>query len=215
VPVTSDDVLIDRPALRSVVEDTTAKLRGNPKGGVIRPAIESRLVHDVSAEASWEQSGRVHTIRSDEAPGRGGLGEHPTAIRYFLSGIAFCLQVWYAKASALADVPISDVRLRVEAALDMRIEYGLDPAPGPQFVLVTARVVSPASSDAVRAVALEAHRRCPLSNLVERAVPIYLRVHHAGSVIHETVPAELRDLLGTGDRATDPDGPLHPRVSVG
>jgi len=145
----------------------------------------------VSAEASWEQSGRTFTVRSDEAPGRGGGGEHPTAIRYFLSGIAFCLQVWYAKAAALADVPLDDVRLRVEAALDMRIEYGLDPAPSPQFLLVTARVESPAGADDVPAIAEQAHARCPLSNLVGRAVPTYLRLFHGSSLILDTLPPEL------------------------
>jgi hypothetical protein len=189
--VTSDDGLIDRSLLREVVETTADKLRRNPAGGIIRPSIESRLVSNVSAEASWEQSGRTYTIRSDEAPGRGGRGEHPTAIRYFLSGVAFCLQVWYAKSAALADVALEDVQLRVEAALDMRVEYGLDPAPGPQLVLVTARVKSPAAADAVRAVALEAHRRCPLAGLVAAVIPIYLRLYHGGTLIWDTLPTEL------------------------
>ena len=83
--------LIDRSMLRDIVIRTTDKLRNNPAGGVIRPSVDSRLLHDVSAEASWEQSGAIFSVRSDEAPGRGGRGEHPTAIRYFLSGISFCL----------------------------------------------------------------------------------------------------------------------------
>src|SRR5688500_10716397 len=121
--------------LRATVVATTDKLRGNPQGGVIRPYVETRLIRNVSAEAAWEQSGRAFSVRSDEAPGRGGQGEHPTAIRYFLSGISFCLAVWYAKAAALADVELHSLEIRLEGAIDMRVEYGLPPAPGPEYLL--------------------------------------------------------------------------------
>ena len=184
--------LIDREMLRETVLVTTEKLRANPSGGIIRPYVETKLLRNVSAEASWEQSGQVFSVRSDEAPGRGGAGEHPTAIRYFLSGISFCLAVWYAKSAALADVQLDSFELRLEAGFDMRVEYGLSPAPGPEFVVSTARISSRASADAVREIAEEAHRRCPLANLVARAVPIYFRVVHDGEGVLDTVPAELR-----------------------
>ena len=177
--------------LRETVLVTTEKLRANPSGGIIRPYVETRLVRNVSAEASWEQSGRVFRVRSDEAPGRGGNGEHPTAIRYFLSGISFCLAVWYAKAAALADVLLDAFEMRLEAAFDMRVEYGLPPAPGPEFLIATARISSPAPASQVRAIAEEAHRRCPLSNLVERAVPIYVLVLHGDETVLDTIPPDM------------------------
>jgi hypothetical protein len=183
--------LIDREMLREMVLVTTEKLRGNPAGGIIRPYVETRLVRNVSAEANWEQSGRAFSVRSDEAPGRGGEGEHPTAIRYFLSGISFCLAVWYAKAAALADVELDSFGLRLEAALDMRVEYGLEKAPGPEFLLATARISSSASASEVRSVAEEAHRRCPLGVLVSRALPVYIRVFHDDAVVLDTVPPGL------------------------
>ena len=178
--------------LRETVLDTTEKLRANPRGGIIRPYVETRLVRNVSAEARWEQSGREFSVRSDEAPGRGGAGEHPTAIRYFLSGISFCLAVWYAKSAALADVPIDEFQLRLEGALDMRVEYGLPAAPGPEFLIATARISSTASAEQVRSVAEDAHRRCPLSNIVGRALPIYVRVLHDSELILDTLPPGLR-----------------------
>lgn len=177
--------------LRKTVLVTTEKLRANPSGGIIRPYVETRLVRNVSAAATWEQSGRAFSVRSDEAPGRGGDGEHPTAIRYFLSGISFCLAVWYAKAAALADVQLDSFELRLEAAFDMRVEYGLPPAPGPEYVIASAQIASSASADAIRGIAEEAHRRCPLANLVARAVPVYVRVIHGGGVVLDTVPANL------------------------
>jgi organic hydroperoxide reductase OsmC/OhrA len=185
------DPLIDQPMLRDVVLRTTEKLRNNPTGGVIRPSVDSRLIRNVSAEAWWEQSGTVFRVQSDEAPGRGGRGEHPTAIRYFLAGISFCLQVWYAKAAALAGVVLDDVQLNLEMAIDMRVEYGLPPAPGPEHLIATTRIRSSASTDEVRGVAEEAHARCPLAQLVGRSVPIYVRVVHNGDVLLDQVPQEL------------------------
>ena len=178
--------------LRDSVLVTTEKLRANPSGGIIRPYVDTRLIRNVSAEARWEQSGREFSVRSDEAPGRGGNGEHPTAIRYFLSGISFCLAVWYAKAAALAGVELKSFEMRLEAAFDMRVEYGLPPAGGREFLVATTRISSPVSGDAVRGIAEEAHRRCPLSNLVERAVPIYVRVFHGDAVVLDTAPSDLR-----------------------
>jgi hypothetical protein len=178
--------------LRETVLVTTEKLRANPTGGIIRPYVDTRLLRNVSAEASWEQSGHEFSVRSDEAPGRGGGGEHPTAIRYFLSGVSFCLAVWYAKAAALADVQLDSFEMRLEAALDMRVEYGLSPAPGPEFLIATARISSPASAAAVRGIAEEAHRRCPLTNLVARSVPVYVRVLRGGELVLDTSPPDLR-----------------------
>ena len=183
--------LIDVPMLRDVVLRTAEKLRKNPTGGVIRPSVDSRLLHNVSAEASWEQSGSTFRVRSDEAPGRGGRGEHPTAIRYFLSGISFCLQVWYAKAAALADIALDEVELRVEIAIDMRVEYDLPPSPAPEYLLVTARMRSSASAGEVRSVAEDAQARCPLVQLVGRAMPVFVRVFLNGESILDTLPPNL------------------------
>ncbi len=180
------DALIDTERLRANVEQITAQLRANPAGGLIKPRVSTRLIRDVSAEATWTQFGREFSLRNDEASGRAGGGDAPTAIRYFLSGIAFCLQVWYAKGAALVGCEVEDIRLDLEATFDMRVEYRLsrDEAVH-ERLLVEAWVISPSPRRTVIALAEEAHARCPLSTLVGRAIPIHRRLHHNGELVFE------------------------------
>jgi hypothetical protein len=183
--------IIDADRLRAGVLQTTARLEANPAGGRIRPSVESRLVQDVSVELHWEQFGHAFSIRSDEPSGRGGGGSAPTAIRYFLSGIASCLQVWYAKSAALVGCELRGCELRVEAVLDMRVEYGLAAGDQPEFLLVRASVDSPSPEPIVLAMAEEAHHRCPLWNLVLRGTPGYRQVELGGRLIFDSLPPEL------------------------
>ena len=188
--------LVDVERLRAGVLQTTGRLEANPDGGLIRPFVEARLIRDVSVELRWEQFGKDFTLRSDEPTGRGGQGTGPTAIRYFLSGIASCLQVWFAKSAALTGCELTRSTLRLEAALDMRVEYGLAPGGGPEYLLSRAVIESSSSDDLVLAMADEAHRRCPLWNLVTRGMPGYRQVEHDGRLILDTLP-------GGGDAAED------------
>jgi hypothetical protein len=182
--------LIDGPRLKAGVLQTTERLRDHPEKGLIRPYVETRLIRDVSVEASWQQFGREFTLRSDEPSGRGGQGSGPTAIRYFLSGIAFCLQVWYAKGAALNGCELERVDVRVEAFLDMRGEYGLPPSGVQQYLVARANVGSPSSTAVVMAVADEAHRRCPLWQLLLGSIPGYRQLTHNGILVVDTVPSD-------------------------
>ena len=181
------DALIDAQRLKAGVLQTTARLETNPDGGVIRPAVETRLIRDVSVEARFEQHGREFVFRSDEPTGRGGHAAGPTAIRYFLSGIAFCLQVWYAKGAALVGCDLNGLTLDLEAVLDMRREYALPPTGVAEHLVALISVDSPSPTSLVLAMVDEAHRRCPLSNLVAPSLPLEARVRHNGELIRDTL----------------------------
>jgi hypothetical protein len=182
----TDEPLIDAPKLRDSVEHTAARLAELPSRGVIRPRVTTRLLRDVTAEARFEQYGRKFSFRNDEPPGRGGAGVEPTSIRYFLSGLAFCLQVWLAKGAALVGCEIDSVELDVEAQLDMRREYLLPTTGTAEFLVADLRVTSGSSSDLVLAMADEADRRCPLVHAV--ALPLHWRVTHNGAVVRDDRP---------------------------
>jgi hypothetical protein len=180
--------IIDADRLRAGVLQTTASLEANPTGGRIRPYVDARLVKDVSVALRWEQFGRTFELHSDEPGGRGGQGTAPTAIRYFLSGIASCLQVWFAKGAALTGCEVHGLTLRLEASLDMRVEYGLEPSGSAEYLLSHAVVESPSPDELVLAMAHEAHGRCPLWNLVIRGVPGYRRLERDGRLLLDTMP---------------------------
>lgn len=170
---------IDRPKLAGNVRSVAERLARQPDGGIVRPSVSTQLVQDVAASSRFEQYDRQFEFRCDESVDRGGAGEQPSPLRYLLSGLAFCLQVWCAKAAALRDVRIDDLRVDVTTLMDMRGEHLVDDhPPHPQRFDVTIDIVTPAGvpDDVLLAITSDAMRRCPVSSLLSRAVPVRLAV---------------------------------------
>lgn len=183
---------VDRELLRRNVEDTTETLRADPAAGHVRPRVVTRLIENVNARSDFVQYDKSFTFECDESTGRAGSGEHPSPLRYFLSGLAFCQQVWYAKGAALAGCDIEDLELDVSTYMDMRGEHLIDGIPPhPQWVVIEARVSSPGTTEQVVQMVDEANARCPVYSLVARAVPIYERIFLNGELLRDTVPAGL------------------------
>ena len=183
---------IDIDKLKANVEDTTELLRRDSRAGHVRPNVQTRLLADVQAQSDFVQYGREFSFRCDEADDRAGKGEAPSPLRYFLSGLAFCQQVWYAKGAALSDLQVDDLEIDVRTYMDMRGEHLIDGVPpNPQWIAIEARVISAGSDDQVLSMVREANSRCPVYNLVAKAVPIYETIVHNGDVIRNTLPEEL------------------------
>jgi uncharacterized OsmC-like protein len=183
-------VRIDQDLLRGNVEEHAARLGREPGEGFVRPVVTTRLVENVQAVSDFVQYGKEFSFRCDESEGRGGRGEHPSPLRYLLSGIAFCLQVWYAKGAALVGAELDELEIDVATFLDMRGEHKVDDVPPhPQWITIEARVASRSGTDRVLAMVDEANDRCPVSTLVAKAVPVYERILHNGAVVRDTMPA--------------------------
>lgn len=185
---------VDLPKLRDNVESTADLLKGDPTAGHVRPRVITRLINDVNARSDFVQYDKEFSFECDESAGRAGTGEAPSPLRYFLSGLAFCQQVWYAKGAALAGCELSDLTIEVRTYMDMRGEHLIDDiAPNPQWIAIEAHVYSPGTSEQVLAMVDEANARCPVYNLVVKAVPIYERIHHGDVVIRDTIPTGLEE----------------------
>jgi uncharacterized OsmC-like protein len=184
----------DPDLLRANVEDTADRLRADPEAGHVRPSVVTSLVENVHATSDFVQYGKHFSFACDESDGRAGRGSAPSPLRYFLSGIAFCLQVWYAKGAALVGCPLEDLRIEVRTYMDMRGEHRLgDVPPHPQWIVVEADVTTPAPDETVLAMVDEADARCPVSTLVGMAVPIYERIRVDGRVLRDTIPDGLEE----------------------
>lgn len=185
-------MLVDAERLSANVHETAELLRADPEAGHVRPDVRTRLVSDVHAVSRFTQYGKEFTFACDESEGRAGRGSAPSPLRYFLSGIAFCLQVWYAKGAALVGCRLDDLEIGVRTYMDMRGEHLIDGiAPHPQWIVVEATVASPDPAATVLAMVDEANARCPVSTLVGKAVPIYQRIVHGGVLLRDTIPADL------------------------
>lgn len=183
--------LVDRAALRDNYDRVVARLAAEPGFGLMRPSVSARLVEGVSVESTFVQYGRPFTLLGDEAADRGGRETGPSPMRYFLTGIAFCLLGWWAKGSAVLGVELDSLAVRLETFLDMRGEHGLEGVPPhPQWLLVEVQVAGPAGADDVLRVVDWGIARCPLSVLVARAVPLHQRVLLNGEPIRDAVPPQ-------------------------
>jgi len=184
--------LIDRPVLRESYEELADRLRGDASGSIVRPYVRTRLVRDVTVESTFEQYDRPFTFVADEAQHRGGHEEGPSPMRYFLSGIAFCQQGWYAKGAALVGVELESLELDIRTYMDMRGEHGFEGVPpNPQWLLFDVRATTDGAPDQVLEMLDWGDTRCPLGVLVRKAVPVYERVTHNGTIIRDTRPPDL------------------------
>lgn len=181
--------IIDRAGLRRGYEELADRLRREPANTIVRPYVQTKVVRDVTVESSFVQYDRPFTFLSDEARHRGGHEEGPSPMRFFLSGIAFCQQGWYAKGAAIGDCEIESLELDVRAFMDLRGEHGFEGVPpNPQWLMFEIRVSSPAAPEAIMEMVDWGDARCPLGVLVRRAVPVYERITLNGVVIRDTSP---------------------------
>lgn len=186
--------LVDNAHLRANLASLSEHLSRAPGDGLVRPWVSARLDHDVRSTSEFEQYGRPFVFRSDESSGRGGGDQAPSPMRYLLSGVAFCMLGWSAKASAARDVTLERLQVDVRTLLDMRGEHLVDDVPAhPQWMVVDVDVDSPNDVGLVVEVLVDALRRCPVTSLMSRAVPLYLMVRHNGDVTRDDRPDELRD----------------------
>lgn len=183
---------VDIEKLAANVADTTELLRRDPDAGHVRPNVRTRLIADVQAQSDFVQYGKEFSFRCDESDDRAGKGEAPSPLRYFLSGLAFCQQVWYAKGAALVGIEIEELEIDVRTYMDMRGEHLIDGIPpNPQWIVIEARVTSSGTGAQVLRMVDEANARCPVYNLVVKAVPVYERIIHNGDVVRDTIPEGL------------------------
>lgn len=185
-------MLVDSPKMLTNLEDTEARLRDDPDAGLVRPSVTTHLVSNVAAEARFVQYDREFRFHCDEAEARAGAGAAPSPLRYFLSGLGFSQQVWYAKASAVVGVELKSLRIDVSTFMDMRGEHRVESvSSSPQYVVLNVELDTDAAPQKVLTLVDEANARSPLYTLVARAIPVYERISASGVVVRDTVPVEV------------------------
>jgi uncharacterized OsmC-like protein len=184
--------IVDHSKLRDNYLGVVRRLEEDSGAGLMSPYVSAELIEDVSVKAVFEQYDTEYIFYGDEAANRGGHERGPSPMRYFLSGIAFCMLGWYAKGSAFAGCEVDSLTMDVRTFLDMRGEHGFEDRPvHPQRLVFAIDVTSPSASGKVLDMIDWGDARCPLGVLVRRAVPVYESVTHNGTVIRNEVPAEL------------------------
>lgn len=185
--------LIDRPRLRRSLEAISHRAEVDEASAAMRPWVEASLVRDVEGVSTFVQYGRQFEFRSDEAQERGGHDAAPSPMRYLLSAIAFCLIGWCAKTWAAQDVAVTSLDVHVRTLLDMRGEHRVsDVPPHPQWFVLEVRIDDDTTPERSVALLREAVARCPITALIDRAVPVHLMLVQRGWTVLDTRPDPLR-----------------------
>jgi uncharacterized OsmC-like protein len=116
---------------------------------------------------------------SDEPKDRGGTGKGPSPLSYFLSSLGFCQMVHYVEHSAVED-------LRLDS-LDIRVEGKVSAQKPVRFTDVTyeAQIRSGESDVRIKALARMAAEDCYVTNTLRRSCNVNGVIFHNGKRIDE------------------------------
>jgi uncharacterized OsmC-like protein len=103
---------------------------------------------------------------TDSAPGLAGHALGPTAPELLLGALASCLVHTYLIQAVLLDLPLDQVEVEVQGALDMSGVVGLPYTALPQLegLTYTARVTSSAAPEAIEQMHAAVDATCPVLN---------------------------------------------------
>lgn len=183
--------LVDHQKLRDNVEQLTSRLENDDVFGHVWPRVHTTLSSDVLSTSKFVQYGNDYEFRSDEAEERGGSGAAPSPLRYLLSSLAFCMQGFYAKGASVVGVELDASEVGVLTYMDMRGEHLIgEVPPNPQWFVVEAKFTTDSEVAAVLAMVDDANSRCPVRNLLDKAVPIYEQIYRNDEPVRDTFPTD-------------------------
>jgi putative redox protein len=127
---------------------------------------------------------RNFKLIQDEPAGVLGTGTGPTPTDYFISSVALCENVIFARNAALKGVAVDSLETTATGSWDMRGLYeigGVDPAFKTILVETSVRSTSPLA--VVVEVARQTHRRCPIYATLRKSVDLKFKLRVNGAEV--------------------------------
>lgn len=155
----------------AVLAQRRADFAAAPARAVVRIAASSSVAGSTGARPV--RMGETRFI-TDSAPALAGNGLGPTAPEMLLGALASCLVHTYLIQAALLDLPLDDVEVEVQGALDMSGVVGLPYTALPQLQEITysARVTSDAAPEAIAQMHAAVEETCPVLNTLRLPTPV-------------------------------------------
>lgn len=120
---------------------------------------------------------RGHTLVQDEPASVGGTALGPTPTDYFVTSVAMCENVIFARTAAMQDVDVETLETTVTGKWDLKGLFEIGGADSRfQSVEVETRVRSASPLARVVEVAQLTHRRCPVHQTLKRATRLTFRL---------------------------------------
>lgn len=148
-----------------------ADYQADPTSAVITVSARSVLSHETFARPTTMGD---TTLISDSKPALGGAGLGPSAPEMLLGALASCLLHTYLLQAVLLNIPLTDASVEVHGELDMSGVVGLpyDQPPQMNNIRYSARVASPAGTEAIARLHAAVEETCPVLNTLTRPTTV-------------------------------------------
>jgi uncharacterized OsmC-like protein len=155
----------------AVLAQRQADFQATPDKAVVRLKVSSWVAGNTGARPV--QMGETRFL-TDSAPALAGHGLGPTAPEMLLGALASCLVHTYLIQATLLQLPLDNVEVEVQGALNMGGVVGLPYTALPQLesVTYTARVTSSATSADIERMHAAVDATCPVLNTLRLPTPV-------------------------------------------
>jgi putative redox protein len=120
---------------------------------------------------------RGFTLVQDEPPSVMGSGKGPTPTDFFISSVALCENVVFARNAALEGVPLDSLETVATGTWNMKGLFGIDGADSSfKSILVETSVRSSSRSGDVAKVARLTHQRCPIYATLRKSLDLAFKL---------------------------------------
>jgi uncharacterized OsmC-like protein len=155
----------------AVLEQRQADFLAAPEKAIVRIKASSWVAGNTGARPV--QMGETRFL-TDSAPALAGHALGPTAPEMLLGALASCLVHTYLIQATLMGLPLDNVEVEVQGALDMGGVVGLPYTTLPQLesVTYTARISSSAPTADIERMHAAVDETCPVLNTIRRPTPV-------------------------------------------
>jgi uncharacterized OsmC-like protein len=156
---------------QAVLAQRQADFQAAPEKAIVRIKASSFVAGNTGARPVQMGDTRFLT---DSAPALAGHGLGPTAPEMLLGALASCLVHTYLIQATLMGLPLDNVQVEVQGALDMSGVVGLPYTALPQLASVTytAHVTSAAAPADIERMHAAVEETCPVLNTLRLPTPV-------------------------------------------
>ena len=160
--------------LNELFVNSQSALAANPEQAIATFSVESRGHGGLYRKVKI----RDFTVEVDEPPALGGSDRAPNPVEYALAALATCQEITYWLHAAALAIPLNDVSVKLEGAIDLRgfFATAVGVRPGFKEVRGTVQFDSPANAKDLLRLKQVVDAHCPVLDLFRNPTPITLEL---------------------------------------
>jgi putative redox protein len=161
-------------ALKEIIVATQADLRDNPEHANAIFVADSRQVGGLRSETNIRQ----FSLTVDEPPSLGGTDTGPNPVELVLAALATCQEITYRAYATALGIPLENVSVKLEGALDLRGFFAVKDGVRAGFnnVRGTVNLKSSASVADLAKLKEVVDAHCPVLDILRAPVPVDLEL---------------------------------------